>query len=114
MIAFGVVLVCLVLVCVAALPIGQTFSDAIIATGSSDIDQTLLTELLMERVPLQVAMLNIGSTLGFAGWVTGIVAAVSARGRMWGVIAIIVGTLAPIIMFGVMMSAMLPAFSTIR
>ncbi len=39
-------------------------------------------------------MLNVGSTVGFAGWVTGIVAAVTGRGRMWGVLAIIVGTLA--------------------
>ena len=114
MIAFGVVLVCLVLVSLASQPIGEVFSSLVLATGSSDIDQTTLTQLLMEQAPLQVMMMNIGTTLGFAGWITGIVAAVTGRGRMWGVLAIVVGTLAPFIMGAVMISAMLPALSAIR
>jgi hypothetical protein len=32
---------------------------------------------------------------------------------MWGVLAIVVGTLAPFIMFGVMMVAMLPALQAV-
>ena len=114
MVAFGVVMVCLVLVSLAAHPIGTVYSDLVIATGSTQVDATTLNEMLLERVPVQAMMLQIGSTLGFAGWVTGIVAAVSGRGRMWGVLAIVVGTLAPFIMMGVMISGMLPALATIQ
>jgi hypothetical protein len=114
MIAFGVVLLCLVLVSVAAQPIGEIFSNLILATGSTSVDQTTLTQLLMEQAPMQVMMMNIGSTVGFAGWIAGIVAAVAGRGRLWGVLAIVVGTLAPIIMFAVMITAMLPALSVVR
>ena len=114
LIAFGVVLVCLVLVCVAAQPIGQIVSDFILATGSSSIDQVMLNQVLMQQAPGQAMLLQVGSTVGFAAWVTAIVAAVMGRGRMWAVLAIVVGTLAPFIMFGVMMAAMLPALQAVR
>jgi hypothetical protein len=113
MIAFGIVIVCLVLVCVSAGPIGTVFADLVLATGTTNLDQTTLTQLLMEQAPLQVMLMNVGSTVGFGGWVTGIVAAVMGRGRLWGVLAIIVGTLAPFIMAGVMMAAMLPALEAV-
>ncbi|HEY3409466.1 MAG TPA: hypothetical protein VGK53_14945 [Propionicimonas sp.] len=114
MIAFGVVLVCLVMVCVAAQPIGQIVSDFLLATGSSSIDQVMLNQVLMQQAPGQAMLLQVGSTVGFAAWVTGIIAAVMGRGRMWGVLAIVVGTLAPFIMFGVMMVAMLPGLQAVN
>jgi len=113
MIAFGVVLVCLLLVCLAAQPIGEIFSNLVLATGSTSVDQTTFTQLLMEQAPMQVMMMNIGSMVGFAGWITGIVAAVAGRGRLWGVLAIIVGTLAPIIMGTIMVIAMMPALAAL-
>ena len=113
-VAFGVVVLCLVLVCLAAQPIGTVYSDLVLAAGTTNVDATMLNQLLLERVPVQAMMLQVGSMLGLAGWITGIVAAVTGRGRMWGVLAIVVGALAPFIMIGVMISAMLPALSAIR
>lgn len=110
LVAFGVVLVCLVLVGLAAGPIGEVLSSLILATGSTQVDQTTLTQMLTEQVPLQVMMLNVGTTLGTAGWITGIVAAVAGRGRLWGVLAIIAGVLAVILMIGLMVA---PAMSAI-
>ncbi|MGV8909261.1 MAG: hypothetical protein ACOH1Y_09785 [Propionicimonas sp.] len=113
MASFGIVLVCLVIVCIAGSPVGMVVSDLVLATGSATIDQTTLGQLLTERVPVQLMMLNVGSTLGFAGWIAGIVAAVSRRGRLWGVLAIVVGTLAPFIMGAVMAVAMMPALAAV-
>jgi hypothetical protein len=55
-------------------------------------------------------MLNVGSTLGTAGWVAGIVAAATGRGRLWGVLAIILGIVAVVLMFSLMLA---PAMSAI-
>ncbi len=111
--AFGIVMVALILVSVSAQTVGTIFGDVIIATGSTDIDSTTLSQVASEQAPLQTMMLSIGSTIGFAGWVVGIVAAIIGRGRLWGVLAIVVGILAPFIMFGVMLAAMMPALAAV-
>ena len=110
--AFGVVLVALVVVCIAAQPLGSIMADLVLSTGSTQIDSVTATEMLAQRAPVQMAMLNFW-LVGFAGWVTGIVAAIIGRGRLWGVLAIVVGTIAPFIMFGVMLAAMMPAISAV-
>ena len=109
-VSLGVVLVCLVLVSLAAGTIGEVFANLILATGSTQLDQGALTQMLTEQAPVQVMMLNIGSTLGTAGWVAGIVAAVTGRGRLWGVLAIILGIVAVVVMFSLMLA---PAMSAI-
>jgi hypothetical protein len=111
-VAFGTVLVALVVVCLAAQPLGSILADIVIATGSTQIDSTTATQMLIEQAPVQTMMLNFW-LVGFAGWVTGIVATITARGRLWGVLAIVVGTLAPFIMLGVMLAAMMPALSAV-
>ena len=113
-VAFGIVLASLIVVMISAQTIGAIMSDIVITTGSTDLDSATLTQILSEQAPLQSTMLSLGSTVGFAGWVLGIVAAIMGRGRLWGVLAIVVGALAPFIMMGVMMLAMIPAFNAIR
>ena len=110
--AFGVVLVALVVVCIAAQPLGSIMADLVLSTGSTQIDSVTATEILIEQAPVQTALMNFW-LVGFAGWVTGIVAAIIGRGRLWGVLAVVVGTLAPFIMFGVMLAAMMPALSAV-
>ena len=112
MVAFGIVLVALVMVSLAAQPLGTIMADLVLSTGSTQIDSVTATEMLAQRAPVQMAMLNFW-LVGFAGWVTGIVAAIIGRGRLWGVLAIVVGTIAPFIMFGVMLAAMMPAISAV-
>ena len=112
MVAFGIVLVALVVVCFAAQPLGSIMAELVIETGSTQIDSAAATEMLVQRAPVPTALMNFW-LVGFAGWVTGIVAAIIGRGRLWGVLAIIVGTLAPFIMLGVMLAAMMPAISAV-
>ena len=112
MAAFGVVMVALVVVCFAAQPLGSIMADLVISTGSTQIDSVTATEMLVEQAPVQTALMNFW-LVGFAGWVTGIVAAIVGRGRLWGVLAVVVGTLAPFIMLGVMLAAMMPALSAV-
>ncbi len=111
--AFGVVLVCLVMVCFAAGPIGEVLSSLILVTGSTQVDQTTLTQMLTEQVPLQVMLLNVGSTLGTAGWVTGIVAAATGRGRLWGALAILLGIVAVILMIALMVAPAMGAITSV-
>ncbi|HEY3340236.1 MAG TPA: hypothetical protein VGK18_17185 [Propionicimonas sp.] len=111
--AFGVVAVCLVLVCFAAGPIGEVLSTLILVTGSTQVDQTTLTQMLTEQVPVQVMMLNVGSSLGTAGWITGIVAAATGRGRLWGVLAILLGIVAVILMIALMVAPAMSAIATV-
>lgn len=110
MIALGVVLVCLVLVSLAAGAIGEVLSSLILASGTTQVDQTTFIQMVNEQVPVQYMLLNVGSTLGTAGWVTGIVAVATGRGRLWGVLALIAGVVAVILMMGLMMA---PAMSAI-
>lgn len=55
------------------------------------------TEELQQAITGPIAGLSIAGTVGFAGWIAGIVAAATNRGRMAGIIAIVVGILAPIV-----------------
>ncbi len=113
MVAFGVVLVSLVLVCFGAGPVGEVLAALVQVTGSTQVDQTTLTEMLTEQVPVQVMLLNVGSTLGTAGWVTGIVAAATGRGRLWGVLAILLGIVAVILMIALMVAPAMGAITNL-
>lgn len=47
-----------------------------------------------------ISVVGASSTLGFAGWVAGIVAAATNRGRVAGIVAIVVGVIAPVLIWG--------------
>jgi hypothetical protein len=47
-----------------------------------------------------ISVVGASSTLGFAGWVAGIVAAATDRGRVAGIVAIVVGVIAPVLIWG--------------
>ena len=52
-----------------------------------------LAEVLVANAAGPAMILNIVSLVGFAGFVTGIVAIVVNRGRLWGVLATVLGIL---------------------
>jgi hypothetical protein len=55
-----------------------------------------------------IILVNGSGLLGFVGWIIGIVAVATKRGRALGVVTIILGVLAPIAAFVAMFAAMAP------
>jgi hypothetical protein len=53
-----------------------------------------LTDGIERAIVGPITAIGIAATIGFAGWVTGIVAAATNRGRVAGIIAIVVGIIA--------------------
>ena len=111
-IALAVVVLSLVAALVAAQPIIAIMST-VVAISGTEIDQQYLTELINEQAAIPSAILSLSMTLGFAGWVTGIVATATNRGRGWGIFAFVLGILAPIIIIGVMVALLIPVMANI-
>ena len=116
-VSFAVVLLTVVVGGAALAQIMEPIANAMIAAGTTQIDEQLFAESLQAQImtnyPLQTMALNVASPLGFAGWIAGIVATVTNRGRMWGVFTIILGVLAPIILVVIAMLALGPVFAAL-
>lgn len=115
MISFAVVLLSIVIGSVAMYQIMDVVVNAVIASGgTATIDQAQLQAQLQAQYPLQTMMFGLASPLGLVGWVLGWVAAIGNRGRLWGVLAIVLGVLAIPILIGVVLAAMGPALDALR
>ena len=107
MIGLGVVVICGIVFCWMMWRMGALMVPILATTGT--VDQQEATELLMQQLGANgMLMLNVSVYGGIGGWVTGIVAAASKRGRAYGVWAIILGVLAPIIGVVMMVAALMP------
>ncbi|MBI4900519.1 MAG: hypothetical protein HY829_08590 [Actinobacteria bacterium] len=82
--------------------------------GSVDLSsQTQVQQALLRQLGGTWSVLLNGSlVLGFAGWVMGIVATATKRGRALGVTAIVLGVLAPFAAIGALVAALAPYIST--
>ena len=108
MIALGVVVVCTVVFSWLMFRLGALMGPMLVTTYGS-ATQSEMSEMLMQQLGTSGAMaLNFACLGGIAGWVTGIVATATKRGRSYGVWAIILGILAPLIGFGLMIAALMP------
>lgn len=118
LIAFGVLLLCIVVGSLAGFQVMQAAVNLMVANGITPDNQAELTQLLQQELvsnyPLQTVVLNITGWGGFAAWIAGIVATAMNRGRMWGVFTIILGVLSPVIILAVIFAAMGPLLSTLR
>ena len=111
-IALAVVVIALVGSLVGAIPLAQAMGELVATTGS--------TTFTPEDIPVSAQQALMGpmsavmglSVLGLAGWITGIVAAVSGRGRVWGAIAVVLGVAAPFIILLVMAAGLAPYLPT--
>ena len=81
--------------------------------GTLTIDasnQTEIANAINAQLGAGVASLGgLSGFVGFVGWILGIVATVTKRGRGFGVMAIILGVLAPIIAFVILFVALAPS-----
>lgn len=108
MIALGVVVVSTVVFGWLMFRLGALMGPMLVTTSGS-VTQSEMTNMLLQQLGASGALaLNISGYAGFAGWITGIVATVTKRGRAYGVWAIILGILAPFIGIGLMIASMMP------
>jgi hypothetical protein len=114
MIAFVVLVLCVGIGSIAGFQIMQVAGQyiAVIAASSGTVDQTAVTQAMQSELvkdfPFQTVALNITGWLGLVAWIVGIVATVTRRGRLWGVLTIILGVLAPVIILAVTFAAIGP------
>lgn len=99
---------------VAAIPVGELFAQIVAYAGTTDIGPEDVPPALIEQANGPLAALTTLAGLGFVGWIMGIVAAVTRRGRTWGVLAIVLGIAAPFIILFTMAGAMMPVLDSIR
>jgi len=108
MIALGVVVVCGVIFCWLMWRLGAVIGPIMVSSGGR-LDNDELAQLMMDQLgPGGTLAMNLAAYGGLAGWITGMVAAGTRRGRSYGVWAIILGILAPIVGMIMMVAALMP------
>lgn len=116
--AMGLIALALVVVCAIALSVSLWHMGGVVGqlAVNGTIDPTnqaeLQAALLSEIGGIWIVLIDGSALLGFVGWVLGIVAVATARGRAFGVVTIILGVLAPIAAFVAMFAALAPYLST--
>ena len=99
MIALGIVVICAVALSISMWTIGDGVGG-LAASGALDAqDQDATTRAVQERFAGPAAIMSTAALVGTAGWVAAIVATATNRGRVLGIVGIILGVLAPIIGF---------------
>jgi len=111
-VAFALPLIALIVSLAAMLPMVPMLQEFFVtaARTGSEPSQEVLTQAILKDFPMAGVLLNLASLLGLAGLVTGIVAVVKKAGRSWGIGAIVLAVLAPVILgmvIGVMLAGAL-------
>lgn len=111
MIALGGVVVCAVVLSWLTWRMGVVLGPMAAQTGGN-LDQAAMTEYLSRQLGGSgMLLLNAATLGGFACWILGIVATATKRGRSYGIWAIILGVLAPIVALVAMVAALVPYVS---
>jgi hypothetical protein len=117
-IAFVAIALTVVVGSVSLFQIMAPVMNAIVAAGPDAANDPTFRSSLQAQIttayPLQAMLLSLCSPVGLAAWVVGWVAAIGRRGRLWGVLAIVLGVLAIPILLVVMFAAMGPALEALR
>ena len=108
MIALGVVVVCGVVFSWLMWRLGAVIGPIAASSGGS-LTSEELTQLMTDQLGAGgMLAMNVAAYGGIAGWITGMVAAGTRRGRSYGVWAIIMGILAPVVGIIMMVAALMP------
>lgn len=107
-VSFGLVAAMLVICVTAAQALATAYTKIVLAAGTVEIDTADVSEAMAAPLILPGTAIAMASLGGIIGLIIGIVAAVSGRGRGWGVAAIITGLVAPVVWFTVFMMVLLP------
>lgn len=112
-VSFGLVAAMLAICVTAAQSLGQGYRAILLAAGTLQIDAADVSDELVAPLGPPVVAIGSASTVGIIGLIIGIVAAVSGRGRGWGVAAIITGLLAPVVWLTVVMVILMPVIESL-
>jgi hypothetical protein len=107
----ALVVICGVILSVAMFRIGALVGQVVTNGNIDPTNQAELQQAVMAQMGGGAVwgMLINGCTLaGFVGWVLGIVATATKRGRAFGIFAIVLGVLAPVIAIVMVVVALLP------
>lgn len=115
--ALVIVGVCAAIITVVGWSLGAGMGQLFLELGISDPntlnqDDPRLIAWATQMQPWFTA-LTVVSVAGFCGWILGIVAVAQRRGKAFGIWAIVLGILAPIVSFIAMILGMMPAIQTL-
>ncbi|MFV0451658.1 MAG: hypothetical protein ACK5LS_05340 [Propioniciclava sp.] len=113
MISLGVVVLMTVLLCVSSFQMGVGTGDFLLAYGLAASQNPDPTDpriiALGEQLTIWSYLGGLASVAGLAAWIAGIVAMARRSGRGWGLFAVILGVLAPLLGFVAVMVGLWPA-----
>jgi hypothetical protein len=114
LIALALVVISGIVLSLYAWQIGSVLGRFVVG-GSLSVNEFNQTEIAQQIVSqLGTGFASLGSlsiVVGLIGWILGIVATATKRGRAFGVLAIILGILAPIVAFGLLFLVLAPYMS---
>ena len=107
-IALAVVVICAVVLSMYLWQVGGIAGQVAVNGTIDTSNQAELQALVLSQLGGWSLIGSLSAFLGFVGWIIGIVAVATKRGRAFGVVTIILGVLAPIAACVAMFAAMMP------
>ena len=110
-IALAVVVICAVVLSMYLWQVGG-IAGQVAVNGTIDTSNSAeLQALVLSQLGGWSLIGSLSAFLGFVGWIIGIVAVATKRGRAFGVVTIILGVLAPFVALGALVAAMAASVS---
>lgn len=97
----------------AVIPIGQVMAQAMLAAGSTQVDQAALQAAVQASAAGPSSVFGLATSVGIAAAVAGLIAAITRRGRAAGVTAFVIGLLAPLVWMIAMGVVIYPVLETL-
>ena len=107
-IALAVVMICAVVLSMYLWQVGGIAGQVAVNGTIDTSNQAEIQALVLSQLGGWSLIGSLSAFLGFVGWIIGIVAVATKRGRAFGVVTIILGVLAPIAACVAMFAAMMP------
>jgi len=105
-IALAVVVICAVVLSMYLWQVGGIAGQVAVNGTIDTSNQAELQALVLSQLGGWSLIGSLSAFLGFVGWIIGIVAVATKRGRAFGVVTIILGVLAPFIALGALVAGM--------
>ena len=105
-IALAVVVICAVVLSMYLWQVGGIAGQVAVNGTIDTSNQAELQALILSQLGGWSAIGGLSGFLGLVGWIIGIVAVATKRGRAFGVVTIILGVLAPFVALGAFVAAM--------
>jgi hypothetical protein len=113
-ITLALVLVTLVVATVSMGPIATVMAQLMAATGSTQFDNATLTAAIMSSAAGPASAFQLATIVGGAAAILGLIAGIIGRGRASGIIAFIIGLLAPVVWLTYAVIVLYPTMAALR